>query len=139
MAALGTGIGNGSVASRPGMSAAVKRRMDAGHGERRRGVDRADAGMGMGAANKRRMKRARQLHVVDEARPPGEQSGVFDPRHAGAELSRAHGLSPHAPACGGIGSKAGGQGGIHREFWARHGRKAPCWTLSSGPSSTVAG
>ncbi len=88
-------------------------RMDARHRQRRRGVDRADPGMGVRAAHERRMKHARQLQVVDKARPPGEQGGIFDPRHAGAELPGAHDSSPGAPLGGGIECVTGGRDGIH--------------------------
>ena len=70
--------------------------MNARHRQRRRRVDRADAGMGMGAAHEGRMQHARQLHIIDETRPPGEQSGVFDPQHPRAEMPRAHDSGPSA-------------------------------------------
>ena len=77
-------------------------RMNARHRQRRRRIDRADAGVRMRAAHEGRMQRARQLDVVDEARTAGEQSGVFDPRHPRAELPRAHGSGPRAPVGGDI-------------------------------------
>ncbi len=102
-------------------------RMDAGHRQRRRRVDCADTGMGMRAPHEGCMQRARQLHVVDEARPPGEQSGVFDPRHPGAELPRAHDSGPRTPVGGDVGGMTGGRSGIHREFGSGRGcSRAKC-------------
>ena len=47
----------------------------------------------MRAAHEARFERAGKLDVVDKARAPGEQGGVFEARDAGAEMFRAHGMS----------------------------------------------
>ena len=107
-------------------------RMDAGHGQCRCRVDRADAGMGVRAAHEGRMQRARQLHVVDKARPPGEQSRIFDPWHAGAELPRAHDSSLRALVGGDIGGKTGGRSGNSSRVPGRLGREAPLLDAIAG-------
>ena len=114
MAGLGTGIGSGSVASLPGMSAMVSTAWTPGMAQGRARIDRPDARMGMRAAHERRVQHARQLDVVDEARAAGEQGRIFDPRHAGAELPRAHVYAaPYMPA-----ARAGGQAGLFiAAFW----------------------
>ena len=68
--------------------------MDARHGAGRRAVDAADAGVAMRAADEGRVQCARQVHVIDELAPPGQERGVFEARDPCAKVLCAHpGLS----------------------------------------------
>ncbi len=60
-------------------------RDDARQRQRASGVDRADPRMRVRAAEKGRVEQPRQLDIVDEERPPGEQAGVFIARRARAD------------------------------------------------------
>ncbi len=75
----------------------ILRRVDRDHPlalPRPRGVDPEDAGMGVRAAQEGDVKHPRQIEVVHEQRPPGEQAGVLVALGAGADGLGRHGRSP---------------------------------------------
>ena len=73
-------------------------RVHAGERERGSRIDAREPGLGMGAAEHRRMQHAGQANVVDEARAAGQQPRVLAPLHRLADQSRAHGSSPRSIA-----------------------------------------
>ena len=54
-------------------------RMHAGERERRARLDAREARLGVGAAEHRRVQHVGETNVVDEARPPGEQTRILAP------------------------------------------------------------
>ena len=60
----------------------------------RRGVDAADGGMRVRAAHERRLQRAGEAQVVDEARAAREQRPVLDPLDRAADGTRFGGHEP---------------------------------------------
>ena len=73
-------------------------RAHAGQGERRVRVDPREAGLGVGAAQDRRMGHARQVDVVDEPRSAGEQPAVLAPLDRLADQPRGHRPAPRSSA-----------------------------------------
>ena len=64
--------------------------VNAGHGARRGGIDRTDAGMGVGRAQERGLERAGKMDVVDEAALAGEERLVLGALDPGADRARSH-------------------------------------------------
>ena len=73
-------------------------RVDAAERQRRVRIDAGEAGLGVGAAQHRRVGHVGQADVVDEAGAPGEQPRVLAPRDRLADQPRGHGLSPRSIA-----------------------------------------
>ena len=69
-------------------------------GERERGarIDAREARLGVGAAQHRRVQHARKVDVVDEARPPGEQTRILPPLDRLPDQPRGHESSPRSIA-----------------------------------------
>ena len=73
-------------------------RVDAGYDQRRPGVAAAKLGVSVGRAHETGVQHPGQLHVVDESPAAGNERRVFEPRHARAEMLRAHYCVPAFPA-----------------------------------------
>ena len=55
-------------------------RVDAGHLQRRRFVDRGDPGVRVSASNERHMQGAGEADIVDKPRLAFQECGIFEPR-----------------------------------------------------------
>ena len=73
-------------------------RVHAGERERGARIDAREARLGVGAAEHRRVQHARQVDVVDEARPPGEQTRILAPLDRLPDQPRGHESSPRSIA-----------------------------------------
>ena len=71
-------------------------RDDAGRGQRRRDVDAAQHGMGVGRAHDAHVQLVREADIADELAAPGEQRRVLEPRDRAAENATGERVRGHA-------------------------------------------
>jgi hypothetical protein len=71
-------------------------RDDPGQFSRGGAVDGDDARMGMTGTNERGVQNAGDVEIIDVAALPGDQPGILDAAHLGAEIAHAHQISPRS-------------------------------------------